>query len=138
MLFRVLMSNTLINIQKTRFWISRFLSSCRVLCVHFSVLIPNDVKYTQNTRFFLGIFFPCFSIHSSIHAFFFFCILISRNLKKHKMNVYRNVFSFPIYCTFLDFGVFYVTSSKTLKILVFGNIILFLHQGIFFAYVLVF
>ncbi len=55
--FFVLVSNTLINNQKTLFLKSRFLSPYRVFCLHFGVLVPDNVKYTQNTCFWKYCYF---------------------------------------------------------------------------------
>ncbi len=52
MLFIVLVSTTLINTLKTRLSKYRFLYPCRMLCMHFGVLIPdcemhNDIVFLQ-------------------------------------------------------------------------------------------
>ncbi len=68
--------------------------------------------------------------------------LLFGNLKDQKtlvIHVCRNVFYFSnieYFAVILVF--FYVRSSKTLKILVLGNVMLFLHKGFFYTCALVF
>ncbi len=68
---------TLMNTQKTRSWKFRFLW---VFCMHFGVLVPNKMKYTQNTRFWY-----CCSVSPYKITKKLFSVLAIANEKKKKI-----------------------------------------------------
>ncbi len=110
--------------QMTLSWKFRFLW---VFCMHFGVLVPNKMKYTQNTRSWY-----CCSVSPYKITKKLFSVLVLANEKKKKNYVSRNVIVSPYRVLCKHFNVFLVflrNKPNTLKILVFSYVIMFQHKG---------
>ncbi len=99
MLSSVFIPKTLINIQKIHIYKCSFTASYRDLCIHFGIMAPNNVKYTQFTLFF-------FNVSPYIVIFMCFSVLISKKLNNTDITRFSQclfVSQYGVFCMHCNF-----------------------------------